>query len=291
MQTVATPAEVRQKILLQKEIPPLPLIAQRILSLSPDAEVSELAGLIEQSPEIAARLIGTANAAYFGWPGGVRTISDAIYKVLGIKLVKSLVIGLAMGNAFDIAGCRGFKPERYWFTAVVTAQLAQGLFSSLPQPMRCGLENVHMDGLLHNLGIAVLAHLFPGELSRALLRPPADRVPPTTERIRTAVGVDQMQAGGWLARKWHLPRNIVLAMEHHKDLGYRGDCWPVVLLVAYGERRAQQLCASGDMGCEPELEALLGLEEKAVDRMRLKIGGQFEELKAMVDLMAGGECA
>jgi HD-like signal output (HDOD) protein len=289
MQSLTCPAEVRRKILLQKEIPPLPLIAQRILSLAPDAEVSELARIIEQSPEIAARLIGMANAAYFGWPGGVRTIYDAIYKVLGIKLVKSLLIGMAMGDAFDVKKCRGFRPERYWFTAVVTAQLAQGLFPFLPQSMQYELENVHMDGLLHNFGIAVLAHLFPLELSRAFAGPPGDEVPPTTERIRTAMGVDQMQAGGWLARKWHLPRNIVLVMEHHKEPGYRGDFWPIVMLVAYCERGAQRLFSVGDMGREPETEALLGFGETAVDKIRRTIEGQLEELKTMVALMASGE--
>lgn len=289
MQPLAYSAEVRQKILLQKEIPPLPQIAQRILSLSPDAEVGELARIIEQSPEIAARLIGMANAAYFGWPGGVWTIHDAIYKVLGIKLVKSLAIGMAMGTSFDVGKCRGFRPEQYWFTAVVTAQLAQGLFPSLPYAMRYELENLHMDGLLHNLGIAVLAHLFPQELSRALRMQPGDEAAPTTERIRSCLGVDQMQAGSWLARKWHLPRNIVLTMEHHKEPGYRGDFWPTVQLVAYCERQAQRLYSTGNMEIEPGMAALLGLKEDAADKICLAIEGQLEEIKAMVSLMAGGE--
>lgn len=289
MQPVVCSEEVRRKILFQKEIPPLPLIAQRILCLPPDAEMIELARIIEKEPLIAARLIGMANAAYFGWPGGVRTIYDAIYKVLGIKLVKSLVIGIAMGNVFEVKKCRGFRPERYWFTAVVTAQLAQGLFPNLSNSMRCELEHVHLDGLLHNLGIAVLAHLFPQELSRAFLYPLEGEAPPTAERIRTEMGVDHMQAGGWLARKWHLPRNIVLTMEHHKDPGYRGSLWPVALLVGYCERRAQRLFATGDMGSEPGTEALLGLGETAIEVIRRTMEFQLEELKTMVTLMASGE--
>jgi HD-like signal output (HDOD) protein len=54
-------------------------------------------------------------------------------------------------------------------------------------------------------------------------------------------GMDQAQAGGWLARKWHLPRDIVCVMEHHKLTDYRGEFWPIVLLVGYAERQASRL--------------------------------------------------
>lgn len=286
---MASTTQIRQRILLQKEIPPLPLTARKILCMPPDAEVSELADIIEKAPEIAARLLGMANAAYFGWPGGVWTVYDAIYKVLGIKLVKSLVTGMALSEAFDVKKCRGFKPERYWFTAVVTAQLAQGLFPYLPSSLRWELDNVHMNGLLHNLGISVLAHIFPREMSRAFSLPIEEEALPTTERIRAILGVDQMQAGAWIARKWHLPRDIFCVMEHYKDPGYRGDFWSVALLVGYCERRAQRLFATGDMGHEPESEALLGIGDAAMQKMRLTIEGQLEELNAMVSLMATGE--
>jgi HD-like signal output (HDOD) protein len=198
-------------------------------------------------------------------------------------------MGMALSDAFDVKKCRGFKPERYWFTAVVSAQLAQGLFPYLSSSLRCELDNVHMNGLLHNLGIAVLAHTYPLEMSRALSWPVDEPVPPTTERIRTVLGVDQMQAGAWIARKWHLPRDIFCVMEQHKDPAYRGDFWSVALLVGYCERRAQRLFATGDLGHEPESEALLGIGEAALEKMRLTIEGQLEELNAMVSLMATGE--
>lgn len=289
MQSLVSTTKIRQRILLQKEIPPLPLTARKILCMPPDAEISELVDIIENAPELAARLLGMANAAYFGWPGGVWTIYDAIYKVLGIKLVKSLVMGLALSQAFEVKKCRGFKPERYWFTAVVTAQLAQGLFPHLSCSSRCKLDNVHMNGLLHNLGIAVLAHTYPFEMSQAFSGPFGEPVPPTTERIRAVLGVDQMQAGAWIARKWHLPRDIYCVMEHCKDPGYRGDFWSIALLVGYCERRAQRLFATGDLGHEPESEALLGIGEAALEKMRLTIEGQLEELYSMVSLMATGE--
>lgn len=282
-------AEIRQRVLLLKEIPPLPMTARRILCMPPEADVHELAWIIEQSPALAARLLGMANSAYFAWPRGVHTIHDAIYKVLGIKLVKSLVLGMTLNEVFDAKKCRGFRLERYWFTAIVTAQMAQSFFPSLPLFLRENLDTIHMNGLLHNLGMAVLAHLYPLELSRAFSPPAESAESSTTERIQRVLGVNQLQAGGWLARKWHLPRDIVLVMEHHKDSGYRGDFWPVVLLVGYCEQQSQRLFDGGAFSFEPETGALLGIEPAVFDRIHATLDGRLEDLLSMASLMATGE--
>ena len=289
METLAQTAEVRQRILLLREIPPLPLIAQKILCMSPETDMSELSDTIEQAPEIAARLLGMANAAYFGWPGGVRTIYDAIYKVLGIKLVKSFVLGLVCSEVFDVKKCSGFRPDQYWFSAMVTAQISQSLLPALDSSLRQDIDNIHLNGLLHNLGITVLAHLFPVELSRALCLPSDEETPSTTEKIRTVLGLDQAQAGGLLARKWHLPRDIVCVMEYHKLPDYRGDFWPIVLLVGYAERQAVRLYTDGALRREPELEALLGIGEAAREKMQRTLDEQLDDLHAMASLMAMGE--
>jgi HD-like signal output (HDOD) protein len=33
---------------------------------------------------------------------------------------------------------------------------------------RCEIDNIYMDGLLHNLGFPVLVHLFPNEMDQVL---------------------------------------------------------------------------------------------------------------------------
>jgi HD-like signal output (HDOD) protein len=289
MEAHVTAAEVRQRILLLREIPPMPLIAQKILCMSPDADITELAETIEKAPDIAARLLGMANAAYFGWPGGVRTIYDAIHKVLGIKLVKSFVMGLAFSEVFEVKKCSGFRADQFWFSAMVTAQISQSLLPALDSSLRQEIDNIHLNGLLHNLGVTVLAHLFPAELSRAFSLPFDEENPSVSDKIRTVLGMDQAQGGGWLARKWHLPRDIVCVMEHHKQLDYRGDFWPIVLLVGYAERQAVRLFSEGAAAREPEFESLLGIGEPVLEKMHLTLDGQLDDLHSMAALMATGE--
>jgi HD-like signal output (HDOD) protein len=290
MQPQAHAADVRQRILLLKEIPPMPLFARKILCLPPHADIEELAELVHKSPEISARLLGMANAAYFGWPGGVRTIYDAIYKVLGDRLVKSLVIGMSLSGVFDVRKCSGFRPERYWFTAIVTAQISQSLLRHCRSAVRVGIESIHMNGLLHNLGMAVLAHLFPAELSRALSPPsPQEEQCSTADGIRAALGIDYTAAGAWLARKWHLPRDIVSVMEHHRDPDYRGDFWPIAHLVGYCGQLAGQLFTEGEIIRDPCAESLLGMDDEAMERVHRRLDTQLEDLYSMASLMATGE--
>jgi len=289
MEAHVTAAEVRQRILQLREIPPMPLIAQKILCMSPDADIAELADTIEKAPDIAARLLGMANAAYFGWPGGVRTIYDAIHKVLGIKLVKSFAMGLAFSEVFDVKKCSGFRADQFWFSAMVTAQISQSLLPALDSSLRQEIDNIHLNGLLHNLGVTVLAHLFPAELSRAFSLPFDEENASVSDKIRTVLGMDQAQAGGWLARKWHLPRDIVCVMEQHKLPEYRGDFWPIVLLVGYAERQAGRLFSEGAVAREPEFESLLGIGEPALEKMHLTLDGQLDDLHTMAALMATGE--
>jgi len=268
----------------------MPLFARKILCLHPDGDIEELAELVGNAPEISARLLGMANAAYFGWPGGVRTIYDAIYKVLGVKLVKSLVIGMALSEVFDVRKCSGFRPDRYWFTAIATAQISQSLLRYCHGAFRSDIDNIHMNGLLHNLGIVVLAHLFPAELSRALSAPAdAGEDCSTTDSIRAVLGIDHTRAGAWLARKWHLPHDIICVMEHHRDPLYRGDFWSIVHLVGYCGLMAGQLFTQGEILRDPRREALLGIDDEAMERVYRRLDTQLEDLHSMVSLMAAGE--
>jgi HD-like signal output (HDOD) protein len=281
--------EIRQRIRLLQELPPLPVMAQKILSLSnEDADIQELADTIEKDPCLSARLLGLANAAYFGWPGGVRTMYDAIYKVLGLKMVKSLAIGLILGGTFRADRCRNFSIDRYWFTAVATAIMTQNFLPHVSPEFRNNLDNIYLDGLLHNLGLPVLVHLFPQEMEEVFSMAIACSDRPINECAREVLAIDTCQAGGWLARKWHLPEDIICVIDHHSNSGYRKDFWPIVLLVGYCARNANALFFGTNAGHEPELLALLGISEEAAVRQRRKAITDMEGISEMAALLSEG---
>ncbi|HKZ18279.1 MAG TPA: HDOD domain-containing protein [Geobacteraceae bacterium] len=280
--------EIRQRIRLLQELPPLPVMAQKILSLSnDDTDIKELADTIEKDPCLSARLLGLANAAYFGWPGGVRTMYDAIYKVLGLKMVKSLAIGLILGGTFRADKCKNFSIQQYWFTAVATALMTQNLLPHISSEFRNNLDNIYLDGLLHNLGLPVLVHLFPLEMEQVFSLAGARSDRPVNECAKEVLAIDTCQAGGWLARKWHLPEDIICVIDHHKNCGYRNDFWPIVLLVGYCARSAKALFFGTRSGQEPEIPALLGICEEAAESQRRKAIRDIEGISEMAALLSG----
>lgn len=59
--------------------PPLPVIAQKLMALDLDTDHGErqVLSLIDQDPQIAARIVGLANSPLFGMPKRVTSVSDA----------------------------------------------------------------------------------------------------------------------------------------------------------------------------------------------------------------------
>jgi HD-like signal output (HDOD) protein len=290
MQNSRNIKEIRQRIRLLQELPPLPVMAQKILSLSnDDADIEELADLIEKDPCLAARLLGLANSAYFGWPGGVHTMYDAIYKVLGLKMVKSLAIGLILGGTFRADQCKNFSVNQYWFTAVATAIMTQNLLPYLSTDFRNNLDNIYLDGLLHHLGLPVLVHLFPQEMEQVFSMASACSDRPLNDCAREVLAIDTCQAGGWLARKWHLPDDIICVIDNHNNSGYRNDFWPIVLLVGYCARAAKDLFFGTQSTHNPAFLALLGICEEAAESQRRKAINDIEGISEMAALLSGTE--
>jgi HD-like signal output (HDOD) protein len=279
--------QIRQKIRLLKELPPLPIMAQKILALSnDDADIAALAETIEKDPCLSARILGLANAAYFGWPGGVRTMYDAIYKVLGLRMVKNLAVGLILGGLFRVEKCRGFSMERYWFNAVATAIMSQNLFPHMSPDLRHNLDSIYLDGLLHDLGLPVLVHLFPEEIDQ-VFSAQNEQVGRTLNEISMDVlGIDPRRAGGLLARKWHLPEDIVRVIECREDSSYGGDFWPIVLLVGYCARQAGSLYSGDEFVDERDLMGRLGISEASLEKEKRATIGNLAGIREMAVLFS-----
>ena len=278
----------RQIIQQQKSLPTLSPSVQRILSVCEDQGASQgaLAEAIGDAPSIAARLLGLANSAFFGQAGGVHSLSHAI-AVLGTTTVRSVAAGLVFAGMFDTRRCPGFDAARYWQSAELTALLARHLTPQIAAGVRPPHDSVYLAGLLHNIGLLALTHLYPAEMDRAFVAYAAGRERALGEHIRDALGIDHYEAGVWLGGKWHFPRDLLLVMEHHYNPAYRGDHWPLVLLEGLAARWANQIL-DGHERLAPETEAAreLGLPEDATATLLAATRGDLERVHAVAAAFA-----
>lgn len=226
-------SDARLRINRLQELPPLPVASQRLLTIlsSEEAGLGEVAATIELDPGLAARIIGVARSAFFGQSATIFGVKDAIIRVLGLDMVRSLGLSISLGDALGYERARGFDGRRYWTNALLTADMARYLAPRVTLDAPPPAEPTYLCGLLHGLGLPALAHLFPDELSLAMDAAGDTPVWRRADYERQWLGIDHHVAGGWLARRWHLPEEVALTMEHYHDAEYRGPLWPTALLV------------------------------------------------------------
>lgn len=237
-----TAKRIRQRLEETLEIPPLPDIAQEIIRLrvDPNADINKLSSLVERDPSLAAQVISWASSSYYAAPGSVKSVQDAIFRVLGYDLVMNLALGLALGRTLDMPkDCpAGYTP--YWQEAVFTAAAVAELQALIPKTYRPSFGLVYLSGLLHNFGYLVLAHVFKPHFSTCCRLWEAN--PHLEPQIIEdhVLGLNRNQIAANLLRSWNLPSEVCLALRHssHSDyFGVHSDYSQLVLIATRLLRR------------------------------------------------------
>jgi HD-like signal output (HDOD) protein len=278
-----------QKILQARDLPPLSFTATRLLELSadPDVEVDDLAAVIEQDPALTARILGVANSAYFGQVNPVLSVETAIIRVLGFNMVKSLALSIAMAGIFDTSKCPSFDLETYWCEALGTAQLARALGSNLTEEERPNLDGVYLSGLLHTLGVLLLAHLYPQEYSRVLQQVQLGGLTNVLETERFEIGIDHVQAGRWLARRWHLPEVVSVVMGAVEEGGSGGEFEIDSRLVRAASHWMKAYLSDEQAPLlEQPLIHLPGLSEERTQGVERHFREQCDDLRVMAGMLS-----
>ena len=156
-------SSVRLEIQKIDYLPPMPVVAQEILIASNDhtSDMDDIAQIIKKDPALTAKIVGMANSAFFGFGRNVTTLEQAIINVLGLDLVKGFALSLAMSGVFNPEKCENFDLKRYWCSAFLTAELATGFANHIDSKQSLDPNELYLYGLLHNIGILVLADRFP----------------------------------------------------------------------------------------------------------------------------------
>ncbi|WP_221249156.1 HDOD domain-containing protein [Desulfuromonas versatilis] len=269
-----------------QEIPPPSGIALEALRVAGDeqADLEQLVRLIEKSPELAVRILRCANSAYYGQRRHIHSVREAVIRVLGLSISKGLILALSMASAFKTSTCPEYQVPRHWFVAIATASLARDLAAGVTSEEKVSPAMAYSAGLIHNLGLLALVHTFPREMNEALKH---GAVGELSRRIEARLGMDHRLAGGWLAQRWGLPEDLVLAVRHHGAVDYTGNHWPLVRLVGGAARIADRLFMEGAM---PPLPAEWGAGLIAAGDCEAAIQGmleQLDELKSLARQMAG----
>lgn len=195
--------------MLQKErrnkVPTLESGAAKLLLELTDANVSmdKIIRLVEMSPSIAARLVAIANSAWSNPVAPVTSIAEACNR-LGLNVVRTTTIALAIGQSFDHKRCPSFDAEKFWCTSMIGSNLASELAPTV------GVEpnTARTAALLHNIGLLWLADIMPSETDESLIT--AGESPEWTigQCLKDHCGSDRQEASMYLYDAWQLPEAL-----------------------------------------------------------------------------------
>ncbi|WP_020405510.1 aminoacyl-tRNA deacylase and HDOD domain-containing protein [Hahella ganghwensis] len=272
------------------ELPPLPETAQRIIKLrvDPHAGISELADIVETDPSLAAQVVSWASSSFYAAPGKVRSVHDAIVRVLGFDLVMNLAMGLALGRTLDVPDDQpdGFTP--YWEQSVWTATLCGALATAIPKEKRPEFGLAYLSGLLHNFGYLVLAHVFPPHFSLICRYAEANQHVDVENCEQHLLGITREQIGSQLMYSWNMPDEVVAGIRFQKNPYYAGEHaqYSALLFVTTQLLRSRGI---GDGPTQPIPQSvwdLLNLSQEGADEVMQELLGLSEEMKTLANSLA-----
>lgn len=285
-----TSLRIKQRLEETLELPPLPDTARRIIQLrvDPNADISDLANIVESDPSLAAQVVSWASSPYYSAPGKIKSIHDAIVRVLGFDMVLNLALGLSLGKALNMPKDSRYGVTPYWQNAVFNAAAVEALVTAIPREHRPSFGMAYLSGLLHNFGYLILGEVFPPHFQKFCLYQEVNNHSPAAAIERHLLSITREQLASWLMALWNMPEEVVTALRYQQMPEQEGEYteYAKVLFIA------QRLLAQQGFGDGPaeeipaEVYAALHLDPTQAEETIRNILASSDELNAIVQQLS-----
>jgi HD-like signal output (HDOD) protein len=257
------------------QLPTLPEVALQVREAveSDDADAGSVARVIANDVALSARLLQVANSPLYRGSCGIDSIQQAVAR-LGLKMVRSLVVSLAMKQIFQATSVAlDTQFRRVWDTSLQIAAISRVLASGVP-----GLENEQamLGGLIHNIG------------ALPLLAKIDEHYGFHTNETVIAQLIDDMapDIGTRILRHWNFSESLANIPGACVDLGYDPGPAPTyadIVLVARLQNLSATAETTADCSQVPAF-AKIGVEPE-VDIVNME--GPAEEIAEVRSLLGG----
>lgn len=205
-------------------LPTLSSVAQRVIAISTaaDADMRQIAQIIESDPSLTARLLALCRRADRGLSNQIVSVERAVV-LLGFEAVRAATLGV---EVFDLLNTRktpephepgetpAFDRAAFWRFCVGVACAAELLAGETRRPGSPRPAEAFTCGLLHGVGLIALDMVIPKTLTRVVDLAERKRIT-VAEASRSVIGFDHHTAGKRLAERWGLPQILQDVMWLH----------------------------------------------------------------------------
>jgi HD-like signal output (HDOD) protein len=254
----------------QVTLPTLPEVALRVRDAAEreNSNAQTIADIVTTDAAVSARLLQVANSPLYRGRVPIESVQMAVAR-LGVRLVRSLVVSLAMRQMFQATSDtldRRFR--QIWENSVQVAAISRVLAKPLKH---LDTDQAMLAGLIHDIGaLPILVHaeskddIADDEVLLDLL---LARLSPIIGRL--------------ILESWDFPSTLVAVTEHYSDFTYDGgpqaDYVDVVMVA-----RLQSLLGSG----HPDA-SLNWSEIRAFDKVGLAPDVEVLELEGAEEEVSG----
>jgi HD-like signal output (HDOD) protein len=220
---------------LAQQLPAAPRLLAELgrLVRTSETDARDVVALLKRDASIVSRLLRMANSAAYARAEPIGAIEEAVVAV-GFAEVHRLVGALASVQLADTPlPLHGVSSARLRENSLFVATLME----EFAQRAKLDAHACYTIGLLRSLGMLIL--------ERAAARESLSVVPFHTSGDESLTvwqrrfwGTDGWHVGATILEHWHLPSDVVLAIEHHDEALVRAE--PVVHLLALAASVATQ---------------------------------------------------
>lgn len=285
-----TSLRIKKRLQDTLELPPLPQSAQDIIKLrsDPDADSEQLATIVERDPSLSAQVVSWASSSFYNAPGKIKSVHDAIVRVLGFDMVMNLSMGLSLGHTLNLPSDEpeGYTP--YWHQAMWMALGTTSLIGKIEPAYRPGYGLAYLSGLLHNFGYLILSHVFPPHFSLICRYIEANPHLDSAVIETFLLGISREQIGSQLMSVWNMPAEVITALRHQKNASYDGPNADYANLLTLTQALLSKhgLLNTPVHGIDATLLERFQLSEADADEAILRLLENRDEVSAMANIMS-----
>lgn len=205
---------ITAKILQSKELPTLPDVATKLLTLTAkeDTNASEIAAVVSQDVSLTAKMLKVVNSSFYNFPQQISTINQAV-AILGTNAVRSLVLSFSfLQIKIHRDAAKNFNFQKFWEKSLACGVSSRLILAKMKEKE---LEEGFIAGLLQNIGELILALTCPDEYHaiQEAIRSEPDRDP--VEAEKATINSDHALIGSYVLEHWNFPRILVDPVRCH----------------------------------------------------------------------------
>jgi len=196
-------------------VPSMPQVAARFLEIiqDPDFEYRDVVEVLSADPAMTGEILRLANSPLFGVARKITSLAQAL-TLLGLKRVRSLVLGRYIVDSIDKKRPPNVDMTYYWRRSLTTAVLASRLAEAVTRKLR---EEAFTAGLLADIGIVILDETVPelfGPVAREYRPLGRDDLWELETQILSAT---HGRVSAFVLEEWQLPDTVCKAVSGHAE--------------------------------------------------------------------------